>query len=182
VTLAATLEGLSGVNRVQFLLGNTVIGFDQTSPYSITWDTTSAANGAAVLTARACGNNSCSTVLATSAPVNVTIANGAASFSPSPFAFGDVLDNSTTTKTVTLTNVGAGPLSITSAAVTGSGTGWGFTKTASADQCSGKTLAATQTCTIDVTFHQNTSNTSRAGQLTITDNGNGAHSVALSGR
>jgi hypothetical protein len=182
VTLAATLEGLSGVNRVQFLLGNTVIGFDQTSPYSITWDSTSVANGAAVLTARACGNNSCSTVLATSAPVNVTIANGAASFSPSPFAFGDVLDNSTTTKTVTLTNVGAGPLSITSAAVTGSGTGWGFTKTASADQCSGKTLAATQTCTIDVTFHQNISNTSRAGQLTITDNGNGAHSVALSGR
>jgi len=79
VSLAASLTATNGVNRVQFLVGNNVITFDG-SPFpgntaTGVWNTTVANNGPRVIRARACGNNSCSTVLATSADVSVTVGN-----------------------------------------------------------------------------------------------------------
>jgi peptidoglycan/xylan/chitin deacetylase (PgdA/CDA1 family) len=70
--LAANAQDNVGVSRVDFLAGATVVGTDSTSPYSITWDTATASNGAASLTAKAydaAGNS------ATSAAVNVTVNN-----------------------------------------------------------------------------------------------------------
>ena len=64
---------MSGVAGVQFLLDNNALGAeDTTAPYSVSWNTTTAANGTHTLTARArdiTGNT------ATSAPVTVTVAN-----------------------------------------------------------------------------------------------------------
>lgn len=77
VPLSATLATTSGVNRVQFLVGGTIVATDTNPGNGLTgtWTTTAAANGARIITARACGNASCSIVLATSAPVNVTVSN-----------------------------------------------------------------------------------------------------------
>ena len=73
INLAANAADNVGVAGVQFLLdGNTLGAEDTTSPYSLTWDTTTAANGAHVITARArdaAGNAT------TSAPINVTVNN-----------------------------------------------------------------------------------------------------------
>lgn len=77
VTLTADAsDAASGVNRVEFLAGATVLGSDTTAPYSLAWDTTKGADGSVVLTARAvdgAGNT------ATSAARTVTVANGASS-------------------------------------------------------------------------------------------------------
>ena len=193
VPLSVTVVGVSGVTRVQYLVGTTIVADNQNSPYGGTWITTSGVgltpNGPAVITARACSNNTgtCTQAGPTSAPVNVTVNNaptGAASFSPNPVAFGNVANNSTTTQTVTVTNSGAAQLNITAAGVSGSGGGiggWSFTKGTGTDNCTGATLAIGGTCTIGVTFHQSNSDAPRSGSLAITDNGTGAHSVALSG-
>ena len=73
VTLTATASDNVGVAGVQFLLDNNPLGAeDTTSPYSISWDTTTTANGTHTLTARArdiSGNT------ALSAPVTVSVAN-----------------------------------------------------------------------------------------------------------
>src|SRR5207244_1966483 len=73
VTLSANAADNVGVAGVQFLLDGITLGAeDTTSPYSITWDTTSATSGNHVLTARArdaAGN------AATSGGVSVFVAN-----------------------------------------------------------------------------------------------------------
>ena len=74
VTLAATASDNVGVAGVKFLLdGNTTIGAeDTTSPYSVSWNTTTASNGTHTLTAQArdAANN-----IATSTAVTVTVDN-----------------------------------------------------------------------------------------------------------
>ena len=74
VTLDATASDNVGVAGVQFLLDGTLLGAeDTTSPYSVSWNTTTATNGTHTLTARArdaAGNTT------TSTPVTVTVANG----------------------------------------------------------------------------------------------------------
>ena len=76
MTLTATATDNVGVAGVQFLVDNNALGAeDTTSPYSVTWNTTTVANGTHTLTARArdaAGNT------ATSAPVTITVANVAA--------------------------------------------------------------------------------------------------------
>ena len=73
VTVAATASDNVGVAGVQFLLDNNALGAeDTTSPYSISWDTTTAANGTHTLVARA-RDTSGNTAL--SAPVTVNVAN-----------------------------------------------------------------------------------------------------------
>jgi hypothetical protein len=75
ITVSANASDNVGVAGVQFLLDGTNLGAeDTTSPYSITWDTTSAAGGSHILTARArdvAGN----TVVST--PVNVAVTSTA---------------------------------------------------------------------------------------------------------
>src|SRR5689334_11438974 len=73
VTVSATASDNVGVRGVQFLLDGASLNTEDTSsPYSISWNTTSAAAGPHVLSARArdaAGN------LGTAAVVNVTVDN-----------------------------------------------------------------------------------------------------------
>jgi hypothetical protein len=75
VTVSASASDSVGVVGVQFRLDGTTLGAEVTSPpYSVSWDTTTAANGTHTLTAvarDAAGNT------ATSAPVNVNVSNRA---------------------------------------------------------------------------------------------------------
>ncbi|MFY0522722.1 Ig-like domain-containing protein [Archangium gephyra] len=72
VTLAATASDTVGVARVEFYDGAALLGTDSTAPYSMSWSTASATNGAHTLTVKAfdgAGN------VSTSAGVAVTIDN-----------------------------------------------------------------------------------------------------------
>lgn len=74
-TLSATATDNVAVSSVQFKVDGTNIGTaDTTSPYSVSWDTTSIANGAHTLTAVATDSSGNST---TSASVAVTVTNQA---------------------------------------------------------------------------------------------------------
>jgi hypothetical protein len=72
VTVSASASDNVGVTNVEFYANSTLIGSDSSSPYSISWDTTSVANGSYNLTSKAydaAGNNG------TSPAVNVTVNN-----------------------------------------------------------------------------------------------------------
>ncbi len=72
VTITATASDNVAVASVKFLAGTTVIGTATTAPYSVSWDTTTAAAGAVSLTVQAldaAGN------AGTSAAVAVTVSN-----------------------------------------------------------------------------------------------------------
>jgi Domain of unknown function (DUF1929)/Bacterial Ig domain len=75
ITVSATASDTGGVAGVQFLLDGVLLGAeDSTAPYAISWDTTTAANGAHTLSARArdaAGNS------ATATNITVTVANTA---------------------------------------------------------------------------------------------------------
>ncbi len=73
VTISSTASDNVGVARVEFLVDGAVLSSDTTSPYSASWNTTTATNGAHALTARAFDAASNQ---ATSAAVNVTVNNG----------------------------------------------------------------------------------------------------------
>ncbi len=102
---------------------------------------------------------------------------GAVAFSPSgTLDFGTVTLNTTATMPVTVTNNGTAPLAITNAVVSGTRFGKGT------DGCTGVTLPINGTCTVNVTFNPNNTNT-RTGSLRLTDNGTGSpQSLAFSGR
>ncbi len=75
VTLSATVQDPIRVARVEFFVnGSTSIGVATTAPYSVQWDTTKVADGQATLTATATDVDN---GVGTSAPVTVTVANGA---------------------------------------------------------------------------------------------------------
>jgi large repetitive protein len=74
VTISATASDNVGVSRVEFLVGGTVVGTDTSSPYSISWNSTTVANGSVSITARAFDAAANST---TSAARSVTVANQA---------------------------------------------------------------------------------------------------------
>ena len=99
VTVSANASDNIGVAGVTFMLdGSSIAAEDTTSPYSINWDSTTAANGTHTLTAvarDAAGNT------ATSAPVSITVSNAAAP-PPSP---GAVLFGSSTIFATADTNV-----------------------------------------------------------------------------
>jgi len=73
VTLTASAsDDRSAIAKVEFYLGNSLLGYDTTAPYSLSYNTRNQANGAKVITAKAVdavGN------AGTSAPVNVTFDN-----------------------------------------------------------------------------------------------------------
>jgi chitodextrinase len=72
VTLSANASDNVAVNHVDFLVNNVVVGTDATSPYSISWNSASVADGSATVTARAVDNASNTT---TSTGVTVTVNN-----------------------------------------------------------------------------------------------------------
>lgn len=73
VSVAATATDNVAVASVQFVLdGNNLGALDTTSPFTVSWDTTTASNGAHILTAKAIDTSGNET---TSTPVNVTVDN-----------------------------------------------------------------------------------------------------------
>jgi len=100
-----------------------------------------------------------------------------AKLSPTSLSFGTVATGVTSAaKTVTLTNVGATSLTITSIAITGTNPG-DFLQT----HTCGSSLAASASCTINVTFKPTASGT-RSAALSVTDNASGSpQTVSLSG-
>ena len=73
INVTATAADNVGVVGVQFLLNGANLGTeDLVSPYSITWNTQSSANGSYTLTARARDAGGNTTV---SSPVSVTVSN-----------------------------------------------------------------------------------------------------------
>ncbi len=51
-SIAATATSITGISKVEFLAGSTLVGTDTSSPYTASWNTTSVANGAITLTAK----------------------------------------------------------------------------------------------------------------------------------
>jgi len=74
VTLMATASDNVGVTRVEFYVGGSLLGSDATSPYQLSWNTTTLANGTATLQTRAHDAAGNVTVGST---VNVTVSNTA---------------------------------------------------------------------------------------------------------
>lgn len=72
VVLSATATTPLAIAKVEFLAGATVIGSDTTAPYSISWDTTTVADGSVSLTARATDSDG---NVGTSAATVVTVQN-----------------------------------------------------------------------------------------------------------
>ena len=88
VAVSATASDNVGVAGVQFLLDGANLGAEDTaSPYSVSWDTTTATNGSHVLLARArdaAGN------VTTSSSVTVTVSNVQAAALAAAYAFNEV--------------------------------------------------------------------------------------------
>lgn len=83
-TVSADADDDTGVDKVEFYAGGSLIGTDSFFPYSIQWDTTTGGNGSKALTAKAYdadGNTG------TSLPVSVTVDN------PVTALFQDDFDN-----------------------------------------------------------------------------------------
>ncbi|RKH04282.1 kelch repeat-containing protein [Corallococcus carmarthensis] len=76
VALTVTASDNTGVARVEFYLGGSLIGSVSTSPYTYYWNSTTVANGAATLQARAYDATGNATSGST---VSVTVSNGATS-------------------------------------------------------------------------------------------------------
>jgi hypothetical protein len=80
VTLSATASDDVGVSRVEFFANGRSVGVDGTAPYELVWDSGTASNGPATLTAKVF-DTGCNT--AVSAPVQVTLDNaGNATWDP----------------------------------------------------------------------------------------------------
>jgi hypothetical protein len=52
-TLTASASDANGVVRVEFLKDGALVGFDESQPYALSWNTLGTANGSHLLTARA---------------------------------------------------------------------------------------------------------------------------------
>lgn len=84
VTLSANASDNVAVDHVDFLVNGSAVGTDKTSPYSISWNSTSNADGSAAVTARAvdtAGNAAVSaetTVTVDNTPPDTTITSGPA--------------------------------------------------------------------------------------------------------
>lgn len=76
VTISATAADNVAVAQVEFLVDGLVVGTDTTSPYSTSWNSALAVNGAHTITARATDTSGNQT---TSSPVAVTVSGGIAS-------------------------------------------------------------------------------------------------------
>lgn len=73
-TLTATASDASGIAKVEFYRGTTLIGTDTTSPYSVSWNTTTVANATYSLSAKATDNSSNANP-ATTSPITITVNN-----------------------------------------------------------------------------------------------------------
>ena len=100
VTVSATASDNVGVTSVQFLLDGAALGApDTTSPFSVSWTTSSVANGVHALTAvarDAAGNSK------TSAAISVTVNNGSSDTTPPAVTVTAPTGGATVTGTITV--------------------------------------------------------------------------------
>lgn len=118
---------------------------------------------------------------APSSPENVPLSGTATApaVGAAAVSFGNVLLNHSSSKTLTVNNTGTAPLVFGAGAVT-LATGVG-NYTLSSDTCSGNSIAAGQSCTVNVTFSPTLSG-AHPGSVSLADNApNSPQSVALSG-
>jgi hypothetical protein len=88
----------TGISKVEFYVGTTLIGTDTTSPYAVSWDTTGVADGSRSLTAKAFDGAS-PVNSQTSTAVNVTVSN---SDTTPPSTPGSFRVTATTTSSISL--------------------------------------------------------------------------------
>jgi subtilisin family serine protease len=86
VTLSATASDNVAVAKVEFLVDGTVVGTDTSSPYSISWNSTTVANGSHSFTARATDTAGNAT---TSAAVTATVSNAGSTCATSSQLLGN---------------------------------------------------------------------------------------------
>jgi hypothetical protein len=86
VTLSATASDNVAVAKVEFLVDGAVVGTDTSSPYSISWNSTTAANGSHSFTARATDTAGNAT---TSAAVTATVSNAGSTCATSSQLLGN---------------------------------------------------------------------------------------------
>jgi peptidoglycan/xylan/chitin deacetylase (PgdA/CDA1 family) len=82
VTFSANASSASGISKVDFLVNGVVVGTATSSPYTVTWDSTTVSDGPVTVTARA-----------TDTLGNTTTANQAATISNAPNRGGNMLAN-----------------------------------------------------------------------------------------
>ena len=100
VTISANASDNVGVTQIEFYRGTTLITSDTTSPWAVTWNTTSLTNGTYSLTAKAydaAGNTT------TSTPVSVTVNNVIPDTTPPTVSLTAPTSGATLTGTATLT-------------------------------------------------------------------------------
>ncbi len=145
-----------------------------TSTLTLTASSTAATGTVTVTITGTSGSLTNTTTL--SLTVNATVTGPTVTVTPASLSWGGIVVGATGgKKAVTLTNTGSSTLNISSIATSGD-----FGQTASTKPC-GSTLAAGQSCKIEVTFTP-TQVGSRTGTLTLTDNSpSNPQTVALSG-
>jgi archaellum component FlaF (FlaF/FlaG flagellin family) len=99
ITISADATDNLGVSRVQFLVNGTVVGTDSSSPYSISWDSTTIANGTATITARATDAANNATI---SAARTITVSNAAPDTTPPTVSLTAPANGATVSGTITI--------------------------------------------------------------------------------
>ena len=107
VTLSATASDNFSVARVEFYDGTTLLGTDTTSPYSLSWDTRTAANGTHALTVRAYDTAG---LVGTSPEVSVTVNNDV---TPPTVAFSAPAEGAVILGTVSLSATASDNVAVT---------------------------------------------------------------------
>jgi hypothetical protein len=168
VTITATASDNVGVAGVQFKLDGANLGLeDTTSPYSLTWDTTSAANGSHTLTATArdaAGNTT------TSAPVTVTVNNPPpADTTPPTVSITAPANGATVTGSVTVTAMASDNVGVLGVQFKLDGANLGAEDTTSPYSITWDATTATQgTHTLTAVARDAAGNTTTSAPITVT--------------
>jgi methionine-rich copper-binding protein CopC len=175
VATVITSIAVTGTNSADFAQTNncgSLLAASSSCTINVTFTPTATGSRAATLTVTDDAANSPQT-----ASLSGTGTAPAAALSPASLTFSSQnVGTTSAAQTVALTNSGGAALSISSIAVTGTNSG----DFAQSNNC-GSSLAASSSCTINITFTPTTTG-SRSATLTVTDNASGSPQTAsLSG-
>ena len=179
VSVSADASDDTGVTSVQFKLdGNNLGPADTTSPYSISWDTTTASNGSRTLTAVATDTNGQTTTLAAR---TVTVSNTVAN-PPPTVALTAPTDGSTNPGTVSVSADASDDTGVTSVQFKLDGNNLGPADTTSPCSISWDTTTASNgshTLTAVATDSNGQTTTSTARTVTVSNAGAGQSGLVL---
>ncbi len=162
ITLSANATDNVGVTNVEFYIDNVLRGSDATSPYAITFDSATIANGAHTLTAKAfdaAGNSATSSAVSFNVSNIAPVANFTASVSGATATFTDTSSDADGTIVSRLWNFGDGTTSsVTNPSRTYAAAGT-YTVTLTVTDNSGLTHTASQAVTVSASEVQTYTNT-----------------------